>query len=441
MIARVTLAEIDTVRMSVAEAIELFRSSVVPALHEQEGYEGVYVLLTPEGKALVLTFWADEESAEAGLHERLLRRAGREVRDDVPSAARACDVRRRARRCARADGRGSAMTKIFGLPGRRPCGRPRASCSCWPRPASQCSRCGTASSSGSGVRNLTRRRGRTALIVVGLMLGTTIISAALATGDTMSHTIRSSATAALGQTDEVDRARKGIDAALASGGGSTGCDATSRRATRDRIARDTARSGPGRRRAAGDHRARRGPGRHEPPDRAARDAVRDRDPAAGTAFGDIRDRRPTRSRSAGSAPGRGLPQPEGRRTSSTRSAGDTLQVLAGRPSRDGDASQAIVALRRQRRPTTPRCCMPLAAAQQLLGKPGLVKAVFVSNTRRASGADSGDASSLEPARPRARPRGRQHESRTRSSRPTQAARRSCRSSRRSARSRSRPGSC
>src|SRR6478672_9510736 len=74
-----------------------------------------------------------------------------------------------------------------------------------------------------GIRSLTRRRGRTTLIVVGLMLGTTIISAALATGDTMSHTIRSSATAALGQTDEVIGA-KGIDAALASqnGGGSTG---------------------------------------------------------------------------------------------------------------------------------------------------------------------------------------------------------------------------
>jgi putative ABC transport system permease protein len=52
-----------------------------------------------------------------------------------------------------------------------------------------------------GIRNLTRRRARTALIVLGLMLGTTIISSALATGDTMSHTIRSSAIAELGQTD------------------------------------------------------------------------------------------------------------------------------------------------------------------------------------------------------------------------------------------------
>jgi putative ABC transport system permease protein len=54
-----------------------------------------------------------------------------------------------------------------------------------------------------GIRNVTRRRARTALIVLGLMLGTTIISSALATGDTMSHTIRSSAITSLGQTDEL----------------------------------------------------------------------------------------------------------------------------------------------------------------------------------------------------------------------------------------------
>ncbi len=67
MIARATVAEIDPVRMSVDQAVDVFRESVVPALHEQEGYEGVYVLLSPEGKALVLTFWSDEEAADAGL--------------------------------------------------------------------------------------------------------------------------------------------------------------------------------------------------------------------------------------------------------------------------------------------------------------------------------------------------------------------------------------
>jgi heme-degrading monooxygenase HmoA len=67
MIARVTLAEIDAVRMSVDQAVTLFRESVVPALREQEGYEGVYVLLSDEGKVLALTFWDSEEAAEAGI--------------------------------------------------------------------------------------------------------------------------------------------------------------------------------------------------------------------------------------------------------------------------------------------------------------------------------------------------------------------------------------
>jgi heme-degrading monooxygenase HmoA len=67
MIARVTLAEIDTVRTSADGAVEHFRDSVVPALRDQDGYEGVYVLLSPEGKALVLTLWASEQDADAGL--------------------------------------------------------------------------------------------------------------------------------------------------------------------------------------------------------------------------------------------------------------------------------------------------------------------------------------------------------------------------------------
>src|SRR5215210_5003049 len=54
-----------------------------------------------------------------------------------------------------------------------------------------------------GLRNIPRRRGRTALIVVGLMLATTIVAAALATGDTMSTTVRAYVVDSLGQTDEV----------------------------------------------------------------------------------------------------------------------------------------------------------------------------------------------------------------------------------------------
>lgn len=62
-----------------------------------------------------------------------------------------------------------------------------------------------------GVRNIGRRRSRTALIVAGLMLGTAIIAAALVTGDTMSHTIRATATKAIGETDVIVSAKGAAD--------------------------------------------------------------------------------------------------------------------------------------------------------------------------------------------------------------------------------------
>jgi heme-degrading monooxygenase HmoA len=65
MVARVTVAEIDPVRQSPRRAIERFESDLLPALHEQDGYEGSYVLLSEEGKVLVLSFWSSDETAHA----------------------------------------------------------------------------------------------------------------------------------------------------------------------------------------------------------------------------------------------------------------------------------------------------------------------------------------------------------------------------------------
>ena len=65
MVVRATEAEIDVVRTNPTDAIALFRESVIPALHEEEGYEGCYVLLSEEGKMLVLSFWASDETARA----------------------------------------------------------------------------------------------------------------------------------------------------------------------------------------------------------------------------------------------------------------------------------------------------------------------------------------------------------------------------------------
>jgi hypothetical protein len=67
VIARATIAEIDFVRMGLEESVDLFRDSVVAALREQDGYEGCLVLVSPQGQALALPFWRDEESADAGL--------------------------------------------------------------------------------------------------------------------------------------------------------------------------------------------------------------------------------------------------------------------------------------------------------------------------------------------------------------------------------------
>lgn len=67
MVARVTMAEIDTLRMDVPTATQLFETTLAPALREQAGYEGLYVLATGEGKAVVLTFWTDEAAAEAAV--------------------------------------------------------------------------------------------------------------------------------------------------------------------------------------------------------------------------------------------------------------------------------------------------------------------------------------------------------------------------------------
>lgn len=64
MYSRVTLLEIDTLRVDIDDAAALFRAKVVPGLSEQEGYEGAVALVTPEGKGMIITFWDTEEGAQ-----------------------------------------------------------------------------------------------------------------------------------------------------------------------------------------------------------------------------------------------------------------------------------------------------------------------------------------------------------------------------------------
>ncbi len=54
-----------------------------------------------------------------------------------------------------------------------------------------------------GVRNIPRRRAQTTLILIGLMLSTLIISAALGTGDTLHHSLTKDSYDTLGQVDQL----------------------------------------------------------------------------------------------------------------------------------------------------------------------------------------------------------------------------------------------
>jgi putative ABC transport system permease protein len=226
-----------------------------------------------------------------------------------------------------------------------------------------------------GVRNVRRRRGRSALIVVGLMLGTAIITAALATGDTMSHTIRSAAVSALGQTDEVVAA-KGVGKSL-----STGSDSTGARYFPASYAKRIKASGSGlvdgvapviiEPIAVQDVSSR----QNEP-----RVTLFASDPAQLQGFGDIRadgktvslaDLRPREVYLNGKAADKLDAKP-----------GDTLRLLAG--TSVGTVRVKAVVHYEGAATSDSGLMMPLTAAQRFVGKPRLVRAVFVSNSRGVS---------------------------------------------------------
>lgn len=76
MYARVTLIEVDPVRIGVDEAVTLFRDQVLRRLAAEPGYRGVQVLANPDGQGVLISFWDTPEQAEAegdqGLYPELL---------------------------------------------------------------------------------------------------------------------------------------------------------------------------------------------------------------------------------------------------------------------------------------------------------------------------------------------------------------------------------
>lgn len=65
MYARVTELRVDTERSTVEDVLTRFRAAVLPALQEQPGYRGIYVLGTPEGTGVLVSLWATEQAATA----------------------------------------------------------------------------------------------------------------------------------------------------------------------------------------------------------------------------------------------------------------------------------------------------------------------------------------------------------------------------------------
>lgn len=65
MFARTTLLEVDTLRISVREAFNVFSQSVLPHLQQQPGFRGCYALTTDEGRAMLISFWDTADQADA----------------------------------------------------------------------------------------------------------------------------------------------------------------------------------------------------------------------------------------------------------------------------------------------------------------------------------------------------------------------------------------
>jgi hypothetical protein len=64
--SRVIQLEIDTLRIAMDDAAAAFREEVLPRLRELDGYEGVLVLTTPEGRGIIVSLWSTKEALEAG---------------------------------------------------------------------------------------------------------------------------------------------------------------------------------------------------------------------------------------------------------------------------------------------------------------------------------------------------------------------------------------
>jgi putative ABC transport system permease protein len=238
-----------------------------------------------------------------------------------------------------------------------------------------------------GLRNVRRRRARTALVVLGLMLGTAIIAAALTTGDTMSHTIRGQAIEALGSTDELVSAR-GADVEVgASLGSATGVRYFDQRVV-DRVDAAVRGSGlvDGVAPAIIEPVAVQDPARRQNEPRVTLFAT---DPARMRGFGAIASTRGGTVSLADLRPGEVYLNAHAADELHAR-RGDAVLVFSAHGS---TAMRVRDIVRYDGAGTSDSGAMvPLAAAQAMLGRPGMIRHVLVSNRGgRESGAALSDA--------------------------------------------------
>ena len=243
------------------------------------------------------------------------------------------------------------------------------------------------------------RRGRSLLIVVGLMLATTIIAAALGTGDTMGRTVRSTVVALARPDRRVGHGRRPREAAMPY---RPRCEhrrgllrPARRRRRRSRRLRG---SGTRRRGDAGDRRHGRGPGL---------DVSAQTEPRIGLFAPDPRDSRAS-ARSSGARRARcRWPISRPGRCTSTASAADKLARPRRRPHRRAGRGRRAPAARAPTSSTSTApgtdgrgaMLMPLAAAQQRARAEGRDQADPHLEPRRRRDRASRRTDAVDPAAP------------------------------------------
>ena len=254
-----------------------------------------------------------------------------------------------------------------------------------------------------GVRNVGRRRSRSALIVAGLMLGTTIIAAAMVTGDTMSSTIRGDVVASLGQTDEIvsPRGARGDTADLGTQLGA----ATGVRLLGPRIERRVERAAAALPAVDGvtpaiiEPVAVQDPARRQNEPRVTLFAA---DPRRMAGFGAITATRGGRVTLAQLGTGEAYLNADAARALHAR-RGDRVVVFTPR----GPTAVRVREIVRYDGAGTADSALlvGLGAAQRMLGRPGLVEHVLVSNRANAATGAVGTAAVLSALRPALEPLG------------------------------------